>query len=333
MGEELDKLPPKYRLPLVCLYFSEMSRPQVAKELGCTLGTLGVRVHRGRQMLARRLQDRGIAPPGGVLPSALLAMAAQRIGHDALLGKFATTAGHAMLGHDLVAAVTQGVLAALKAAGLGAVFAKLKGVAVVVVLVGLSAVAARQARAQWRGTMPLPEVLREIRGWARWPAWRMSVPKLGAPGVGTPVAAAQPATAGECATPRTIVADDASWRAFTEAPVAVAIAPVMFADEKLAPAHAPAMSLPSMSLLGSHDEPPAPAFIRADLTDLPIGAPPSTATLRVDAVVVLAPPLRSDALWDTAYSSSFVPVAAPEPSAMAMAMLGGAMLLLRGRRR
>ncbi len=60
LNEELNQLPAKYRLPLVSLYFGGMNRQDVAKELGCTPEALSVRVHRGRQMLGRRLTARGV---------------------------------------------------------------------------------------------------------------------------------------------------------------------------------------------------------------------------------------------------------------------------------
>jgi RNA polymerase sigma factor (sigma-70 family) len=61
MMEELNKLPAKYRMPLVLHYFGGLSREEMAEELSCNPSTLGVRVHRGKNMLGKRLAKRGMA--------------------------------------------------------------------------------------------------------------------------------------------------------------------------------------------------------------------------------------------------------------------------------
>src|SRR5688572_99295 len=60
LNEELNQLPAKYRLPLVLHYFGGLSRDEMARELGVKANTLGVRVCRGRDMLAKRLATRGV---------------------------------------------------------------------------------------------------------------------------------------------------------------------------------------------------------------------------------------------------------------------------------
>jgi RNA polymerase sigma factor (sigma-70 family) len=60
LHEELEKLPTKYRLPLILHYFGGLSREEMAAELGCKPSTLGVRIFRGREMLAGRLSGRGV---------------------------------------------------------------------------------------------------------------------------------------------------------------------------------------------------------------------------------------------------------------------------------
>src|SRR5688500_11428659 len=61
MMEELNQLPPKYRMPLVMHYFGGLSREEMSEQLGCNPSTLGVRVHRGKAMLGTRLAKRGVA--------------------------------------------------------------------------------------------------------------------------------------------------------------------------------------------------------------------------------------------------------------------------------
>lgn len=50
-------LPETYRVPLVLLYAEEMSYRELAEVLGCPLGTVMSRLHRGRKALERELWD------------------------------------------------------------------------------------------------------------------------------------------------------------------------------------------------------------------------------------------------------------------------------------
>jgi RNA polymerase sigma factor (sigma-70 family) len=68
LDEEVDRLPDKFRLPFVLHYLHGLSYEQVARQLGCPVGTLGSWLAQARDRLRRRLVQRGIA-----LSSALLA--------------------------------------------------------------------------------------------------------------------------------------------------------------------------------------------------------------------------------------------------------------------
>ena len=59
--EELDRIPTKYRVPIVLHYFGGMAFSEVADQLSIKQATLGVRLFRGRKMLADRLARRGLA--------------------------------------------------------------------------------------------------------------------------------------------------------------------------------------------------------------------------------------------------------------------------------
>src|SRR5687767_983723 len=100
LAEELARLPAKYRLPLISLYFGGMSREEIARELGCKLGTLGVRIHRGRQILARRLSERAGVPPGRVL-GAYMATAIAAAVSATMASRTAETAARIALGQEL----------------------------------------------------------------------------------------------------------------------------------------------------------------------------------------------------------------------------------------
>jgi RNA polymerase sigma factor (sigma-70 family) len=64
LHEELDRLPEKYRAPIVLCYLEGQTQEQAARSLGWPLGTVQTRLHRGRQTLHGRLVRRGIVPAG-----------------------------------------------------------------------------------------------------------------------------------------------------------------------------------------------------------------------------------------------------------------------------
>ena len=67
LHEELDRLPDKYRLPLMLCYLEGLSRDEAGHRLGLSLNTIRNRLERGRDRLRSRLQRRGIALSAGLL--------------------------------------------------------------------------------------------------------------------------------------------------------------------------------------------------------------------------------------------------------------------------
>jgi RNA polymerase sigma factor (sigma-70 family) len=112
LSEELAKLPTKYRLPLVSLYFGGLSREEIAEQLGLKPGALGVRLHRARQMLGERLKRRGAVSDGIVLSMGIMPFLDNAFGH-ALTLRTTEAAAHVMLGHSLSGHVSAGVLATM----------------------------------------------------------------------------------------------------------------------------------------------------------------------------------------------------------------------------
>ncbi len=65
--EEVDRLPPTYREPILLCYFGGMTYDAAARHLRCPAGTLSTRLNRARERLRSRLARRGLAVPAGLL--------------------------------------------------------------------------------------------------------------------------------------------------------------------------------------------------------------------------------------------------------------------------
>jgi RNA polymerase sigma factor (sigma-70 family) len=66
LDAELDKLPEKYRTPLVLCYLHGLSYAQASERLNCPTGTLCGWLTRGKELLRKRLARRGVAVSAGL---------------------------------------------------------------------------------------------------------------------------------------------------------------------------------------------------------------------------------------------------------------------------
>ncbi|HKB04375.1 MAG TPA: sigma-70 family RNA polymerase sigma factor [Gemmataceae bacterium] len=67
IDEELDRLPPIYREPLLLYYQAELARDEIAARLGVPAGTVKIRLERGRKRLGDALTRRGVMLSIGLL--------------------------------------------------------------------------------------------------------------------------------------------------------------------------------------------------------------------------------------------------------------------------
>ena len=78
LHEEIERLPERFRRPVVLCYLEGMTRDQAADRLRCTEGTVRGRLAKGRELLRRRLERQGLAlaipaAAGEPIPESLVA--------------------------------------------------------------------------------------------------------------------------------------------------------------------------------------------------------------------------------------------------------------------
>jgi RNA polymerase sigma factor (sigma-70 family) len=74
LDAEMQRLPEKYRLPIVLCYLEGYSNEEAARTLGLPKGTIQSRIARGRDRLRRRLRNRDTLLTGAALAALLLSM-------------------------------------------------------------------------------------------------------------------------------------------------------------------------------------------------------------------------------------------------------------------
>jgi RNA polymerase sigma factor (sigma-70 family) len=136
LDQELTRIPEKYRGPLVLCYLNGQTHEQSAGRLGIPVGTVRSRLARGRDLLKRRLERRGVAPsvvaialdksPGTVafvakVPASLVTGTLVNTGQFLSISSVPTAATTATIS---AISLAQGVISAmffsqLKVAGLG----------------------------------------------------------------------------------------------------------------------------------------------------------------------------------------------------------------------
>jgi RNA polymerase sigma factor (sigma-70 family) len=138
LDEEVERLPERYRAPVILCYFQGKTNEEAAREIGCPTGTILSRLARARERLRVRLTRRGIALSTAALgaklgQSAASALVPAPLASSTIRAALLTAAGNSATAAGVslpVAALTEGVLQAM-------LITKLKTVAGVVLALGM----------------------------------------------------------------------------------------------------------------------------------------------------------------------------------------------------
>jgi RNA polymerase sigma factor (sigma-70 family) len=142
LDEEIERLPDKYRMPLVLCYLADKTHEQAAVELGWPKSSVTARLARARELLQRRLTRRGFTAPAGLLAALLIEPSANASLPSLLTLSTVHLAAQALAGETLAATSAAGLAGGFVK---GAVTLKRMATLSLLAMLGFAAVGYRMA--------------------------------------------------------------------------------------------------------------------------------------------------------------------------------------------
>ena len=153
LDQELERLPEKYRVPVLLCELAGKSRKEVARQLGLPEGTVSSRLATARRMLATRLARRGLGVTSGTIALVLAHNAAAGGLPLELATSTVKVATSTIVGGPLAGAVSTQAAAVAQAVVKAMFVTKLRGMAAGLVVLGMLGV----ITVAWRGQTPVQD--------------------------------------------------------------------------------------------------------------------------------------------------------------------------------